>query len=316
MRKYFNYTTNKLYESEGIVYKIDVKLEALEGASALSVDDLEDELLSRIGEPQNSNDEAVDMLYCALKDLQKDFGFDIHDIDCEDDGSYVLVVPDVAICKFTIVPANEGASVETEVETEGTLESVSQRFAKLRALYESEDEENISEKKGDDSSDDEGKGDDEEKSDDEKSDDEGKEGDKEGKGDDEDDDEGKGDEDEEAELTGIELTVAKDDADKCKEELIDAGIPEEDIEIVEGEDDDDEAKIVVDASSAVELKEYLAKKGIDLEEKIGGEIVDTDEDSDEDEGGEGDSDENGEEKENDDEDFDFENIGDLFGAEE
>jgi hypothetical protein len=63
----------------------------------------------------------------------------------------------------------------------------------------------------------------------------------------------------------------------------------------------------------MELKDYLAKKGIDLEEEIGGEIVGDDEES-----------EDSEDKENDeenaegegDEDFDFDNLGDIFGAED
>ena len=61
----------------------------------------------------------------------------------------------------------------------------------------------------------------------------------------------------------------------------------------------------------MELKDYLNKKGIDLEEEIGGEIVSDDEESDDDSDDKDSDDENGDE-----EDFDFDNIGDLFGADE
>ena len=58
------------------------------------------------------------------------------------------------------------------------------------------------------------------------------------------------------------------------------------------------------------LKDYLSKKGIDLEEEIGGEIV-SDEDSDDND------EENDENKEDDnEEEFDFDNLGDIFGAED
>ena len=71
--------------------------------------------------------------------------------------------------------------------------------------------------------------------------------------------------------------------------------------------------IRIDVNSVMELKDYLAKKGIDLEDEIGGEIVGDDEES-----------EDSEDKENDeenaegegDEDFDFDNLGDIFGAED
>jgi K(+)-stimulated pyrophosphate-energized sodium pump len=64
---------------------------------------------------------------------------------------------------------------------------------------------------------------------------------------------------------------------------VEAGIPEDGIEILDGEDDDENAKLRVDADHALELKDYLKGKGIDLEEKIGGEIVDDSEEGDDDE---------------------------------
>ena len=204
--------------------------------------------------------------------------------------------------------------VDPEYDDEA-YESVTEKFAKYRKLYEGSDEENASddpfadmfadggsdEKSGEGSSEDgDGKGD------------EGEEGDKEGG-----DEEG-GDDDEYVPMTAIIITVAKDDADKCKDEMIDAGISEDGIEILDGEDDDENAKIRVDADYAKELKDYLSGKGIDLEEKIGGEIVD---DTEGDEGEEGEGEEDSDKKEDKDkegegepeDDFDF---GDLFGDDE
>ena len=173
-------------------------------------------------------------------------------------------------------------------------ESVSDKFAKYRKLYEAED--------SDDDSSDEG------------GDKETTEDPDEGEGDDNSEDKKTGDEEtEDIPMTAIVLTVKKDDVDKCKEELVDAGIPEDAITEVDTEDDDENGKLKVDADYALELKDYLKGKGIDLEEKIGGEIID-DSTDDSDEGGD-------EEKKKDDEkdseeggDFDAE-FGDLFGEE-
>ena len=64
----------------------------------------------------------------------------------------------------------------------------------------------------------------------------------------------------------------------------------------------------------MELKDYLSKKGIDLEEEIGGEIVsDDDSDAEGEDGGEGDADPDAEE---DVPEFDIDDLGDIFGAEE
>ena len=116
-------------------------------------------------------------------------------------------------------------------------------------------------------------------------------------------------------MTAIVLTVKKDDVDKCKEELVDAGIPEDAITEVDTEDDDENGKLKVDADYALELKDYLKGKGIDLEEKIGGEIIDDSaEDSDKGEGKEGDDKSSEEGKDDDEADFDSE-FGDLFGDE-
>ena len=176
-------------------------------------------------------------------------------------------------------------------------ESVSDKFAKYRKLYEAEDSD-------DDSSDEAGDGEGTENSDEE-----GKDKSKDG------DDNSEDEDTEDVPMTAIVLTVKKDDVDKCKEELVDAGIPEDAITEVDTEDDDENGKLKVDADYALELKDYLKGKGIDLEEKIGGEIIDDSaEDSEEGKGEEGDDKSSEEGKGDAAVDFDSE-FGDLFGDE-
>lgn len=190
---------------------------------------------------------------------------------------------------------NEDEEDEEVVESFGkrrrnrrsTKESVALKFSKMRRMFES-DEEETPETDDEDTKDEEG-----EESTDKKGDDES------------------GDDDDE-EMKAVVLTVAADDAEDCKKELIDAGVDEDDIEILDG-DDDETSKVRVDVNSVMELKDYLADKGIDLEEKIGGEIVSDDEDSDDDAG---DDKEKSDDKEGGDEDFDFDNMGDIFGADD
>ena len=174
-------------------------------------------------------------------------------------------------------------STADDTDDNVAYESVSDKFAKYRKLYEAEDSE-------DDSSDEEGK-------------DEPKDGD----GNSEDDDT------EDVPMTAIVLTVKKDDVDKCKEELVDAGIPEDAITEVDTEEDDENGKLKVDADYALELKDYLKGKGIDLEEKIGGEIID-DSTEDSDDGGDKEKKKDDEEGSEEGGDFDAE-FGDLFGEE-
>ena len=188
-------------------------------------------------------------------------------------------------------------STADDTDDNVAYESVSDKFAKYRKLYEAEDSE-------DDSSDEAGDGEGTENSDEE-----GKDEPKDG------DDNSEDEETEDVPMTAIVLTVKKDDIDKCKEELVDAGIPEDAITEVDTEDDDENGKLKVDADYALELKDYLKGKGIDLEEKIGGEIIDDSaEDSDEGEGKEGDDKSSEEGKDDDEADFDSE-FGDLFGDE-
>ena len=178
---------------------------------------------------------------------------------------------------------------------ESKNESVAERFSRLRKMFESDNDQEDDEvsdedvDNGDETSD-------EDKSDDEKADDE--------KTDDE-------ESDEDDLMKAVIITVKKGDEEKAKEEMIDAGISEDDIEILDADDDAENVEIRVDVNSIMELKDYLNKKGIDLEEEIGGEIVSDDEESDDDSDDKDSDDENGDE-----EDFDFDNIGDLFGADE
>lgn len=182
------------------------------------------------------------------------------------------------------------------VDDEDVRESVTSRFARLRKMFESDD-------------------DDDEK-DDSETDDE--ENDTDGDTDDEENDTDKDtdkDEDDDEEMTSVVITVKKGDEDKCKDELVDAGVAEEDIEILDSDDDDKNVDIRIDVNSVMELKDYLEKKGIDLEEEIGGEIVSDEDDEDSEEDSDEDSEE-GEDKEGDEEDFNFDDLGDIFGAEE
>ena len=186
-------------------------------------------------------------------------------------------------------------------------ESVSSKFAKYRKLYE--DASDVLNEKGEEEDDDFSDifGDD--KEDDEASD----------KGDE--DSEGKEDKDadsddtEDVPMTAVLLTVNKEDADKCKDEMIDAGIAEDDIEILDAEDGEDTVKIKIDVNSVHELKDYLSGKGIDLEEKIGGEIIDDEEGEEKDK--DDDSKDDKEKKDGDEEDsFDDIDFGDIFGDDE
>ena len=199
-------------------------------------------------------------------------------------------------------------------DEEEAYESVTEKFAKYRKLYEGDDEENggndaFADLFGSGAPEEGGEGE-EKPADEEPKDEEPKDG-EEGEGGEE--------ETEDVPMTAIILTVAKDDAEKCKDEMVEAGIPEDGIEILDGEEDDENAKIRVDADHALELKDYLSGKGIDLEEKIGGEIVDDSEEGEGEEEEKKDDEEGGddEEKKKDGEggdDFDDE-FGDLFGDE-
>ena len=202
-----------------------------------------------------------------------------------------------------------------EVDFEGEMnkivgESVSSKFAKYRKIYEAASD--VINKKRKDEEDDYSDifGDDEDKSADN--------GDKEAndkKGGEKEDKDADADDTEDVPMTAVLLTVNKEDADKCKDEMIDAGIAEDDIEILDADEDEDTVKIKVDVNSVHELKDYLSGKGIDLEEKIGGEIIDDEEGEEKEDDAAA---EDGEEKKDGDEedssaDMDF---GDIFGDDE
>lgn len=114
-------------------------------------------------------------------------------------------------------------------------------------------------------------------------------------------------EEEEIEIPAVVITVKKDAVDKCKEDMIEAGVEEDDIEVLEPEDEDaEEVEIKVDTNSILALKDYLADKGIDLEEKLGVTIEsDDEEDSEKDDK---------EEKDSDDDDDSFDDLDDDFFA--
>ena len=192
-------------------------------------------------------------------------------------------------------------------------ESVSSKFAKYRKLYEAAAE--VLNEKGEEEDDDfsdifgDDKGNEEEPAD---------KGDKEAKdkdGEEEKDKDADADDAEDVPMTAVLLTVNKDDADKCKDEMIDAGIAEDDIEILDAEEDEDTVKIKVDVNSVHELKDYLSGKGIDLEEKIGGEIIDDEEGEEKEDDAAA---EDGEEKKDGDEEDSFADMdfGDIFGDDE
>ena len=183
-------------------------------------------------------------------------------------------------------------------------ESVSSKFAKYRKVYEAaaevlnekgeEEDDDFSDIFGDDKGDEDTKDKDSEEKKDKDAD---------------------ADDTEDVPMTAVLLTVNKDDADKCKDEMIDAGIAEDDIEILDAEDDEDTVKIKVDVNSVHELKDYLSGKGIDLEEKIGGEIIDDEEGEEKEDDAAA---EDGEKKKDGDEEDSFADMdfGDIFGDDE
>ena len=249
------------------------------------------ELLSVLEEVADENQDNLTNVICIGK----------LDVATEKHEAYVNVLSNDFI-NFNYVPQAEDFDDEDE-DDEYAYESVSDKFAKYRKLYESDDE---SSDEGNEDNGEEG-GEDNADNSDEGGEDNGEEG-----GEDNADDDT-----EDVPMTAIILTVKKDDVDKCKEELVDAGIPEDAITDIEGEEDDENGKIKVDADYAIELKDYLKGKGIDLEEKIGGEIVDDSEEGGDKENKEGDE-ENKEGEEGGDEDgLDFDSeFGDLFGDDE
>lgn len=190
-------------------------------------------------------------------------------------------------------------------------ESVTARFAKNRAMFEGEDDDKNKDNDGEGDGNGDGNGDNGE----------GKEGGSEGDGKDGD---GKKDgddantEEEELDIPALDLSVKKEVAEDIKKEMIDAGVEEDDINIVDDDDDEETVHIIVDTNSIYAFRDWYDKKtGKSLEDElnveIGEEPEEGEEDKDKDKGkdGEGDGDKKDGEKEGDGLD-DFDINSDFF----
>lgn len=302
--KRYNYKTKKIYESVSV---FSLSLDEFDANGEL-IDSKEFE------DTYSTLEDAIEDAYYIMSNVEKNDNIDKDDVTYDENGNTVTCTVDgVGTWVFTVESSqNEyGYSVSDSDEDEyyddyssevndsdiedNANESVAERFARLRKMFESDDD-------SDDESDDDSDGDSDDDSDDET------ENDNEGSDDTSDEN---SEEDEDEEMKAVIITVKKGDEDKCKDELIDAGISEDDIEILEADEDDDNIDIRIDVNAVMELKDYLSKKGIDLEEEIGGEIVSDEDSEDSDE-------ENDDENKEDDneEEFDFDNLGDIFGAED
>lgn len=245
---------------------------------------------------------AIEDAYDIMTNVADDQNIDQNDVEFDErDNKVIFTVEGVGNWVFTATVdaknecgdnCNQDDMDECNECGNTMQESVSARFARLRKMFESDDDED-SDDNQDNDKDDNGNDD---KNTDDNSDDTA--------------DDNEDDNEDDEEMKAVILTVKKGDADKCKDELIDANIPEDDIEIIEGDEDSDNDEVRVDVNSVMELKDYLATKGIDLEKEIGGEIVSDEDDED--------SDDNKDEEDNDEdeEDFNFDDLGDIFGAEE
>ena len=307
--KRYNYKTKKIYESVS-VFRLSLD-EFDANGELIDSKDFED--------TYSTLEDAIEDAYDIMTNVAKNDNIDEDDVAYDENGNTITFTVDgVGTWVFTVESSqNEyGHSVSDSDENEyyddyssevndsdsedNANESVAERFARLRKMFESDDD-------SDDESDDDSDGDSDDDSDDET------ENDNEGSDEtsDENSEEDKDEEDKDEEMKAVIITVKKGDEDKCKDELIDAGISEDDIEILEADEDDDNIDIRIDVNAVMELKDYLSKKGIDLEEEIGGEIVSDEDSEDSDE-------ENDDENKEDDneEEFDFDNLGDIFGAED
>ena len=299
--KRYNYKTKKIYESVSV---FSLSLDEFDANGKLTDSkDFED--------TYSTLEDAIEDAYYIMNNVAKNDNIDKDDLEYDENGNTVTFTADgVGTWVFTVESSqndydnivseydenNSDDNVSSEFndidDEDNTNESVAERFARLRKMFESDDSDDDS----DDSDDDSDDSDDEEKNDKDGSDDTSDEN---------------SEEDEDEEMKAVIITVKKGDEDKCKDELIDAGISEDDIEILEADEDDDNIDIRIDVNAVMELKDYLSKKGIDLEEEIGGEIVSDEDSEDSDE-------ENDDENKEDDneEEFDFDNLGDIFGAED
>jgi hypothetical protein len=286
--KRYNYKTKKIYESVSV---FNLSLDEFDANGKLTDSKYFEDTYSTL-------EDAIEDAYDIMTNVAKNDNIDEDDVVYDENGNTVTFTVDgigkwvftvessqyecdnsVSECDENKSDDNSYSKVNYSDNEDNANESVAERFARLRKMFESDDDSN------DEPENDGGESDD---TSDENS-----------------------EEDKDEEMKAVIITVKKGDEDKCKDELIDAGISEDDIEILEADEDADNIDIRIDVNSVMELKDYLSKKGIDLEEEIGGEIV-SDEDS------ENDNEENDDEnKEGDDEEeFDFDNLGDIFGAED
>jgi hypothetical protein len=186
-----------------------------------------------------------------------------------------------------------------------TNESVTSRFAAGRKLFESEEGEDNKENAEDTTSDDANKEDDKKKDDNTNK----KEDDKK--------------EDDEEVIDGdrvkITFTVSegheRDEViEAIKKDLDKAGISEEGIEILDADgDESEEIQVIVDGDFISELKSFCEEKGVDLEEKLGGEIEIDDKEGDEKEDNKK-EDDNKDGNGDDDGLFSADMLDDIFGA--
>lgn len=292
--KRYNYKTKKIYESVSV---FSLSVDEFDGNGKLiDSKDFED--------TYSTLEDAIEDAYDIMTNVAKNDNIDEDDVAYDENGNTVVFTVDgVGKWVFTVESSqNEsddlsecGTSESENEDNNEANESVADRFARLRRMFESDDDDEIED---DENSDDGSENDNAEQESDENEDSNSEEGDD--------------SDSEDEEMKAVIITVKKGDEDKCKDELIDAGIAEEDIEILDADDDAKNVDIRIDVNSVMELKDYLSKKGIDLEEEIGGEIVSDDESDDENSDDENVEDEDG----GDDEDFDFDNLGDIFGAED
>ena len=289
--KRYNYKTKKIYESVSV---FSLSLDEFDANGKLTDSkDFED--------TYSTLEDAIEDAYDIMTNVAKNDNIDEDDVAYDENGNTVTFTVDgVGTWVFTVESSqneydnsvseydenksddNVSSEFNDSNDEDNTNESVAERFARLRKMFESDDSDDDS--------------DDEEKNDKDGSDDTSDEN---------------SEEDKEEEMKAVIITVKKGDEDKCKDELIDAGISEDDIEILEADEDADNIDIRIDVNAVMELKDYLSKKGIDLEKEIGGEIVSDEDSEDSDE-------ENDDENKEDDneEEFDFDNLGDIFGAED
>ena len=270
--KRYNYKTKKIYESVSV---FSLSLDEFDANGKLTDSkDFED--------TYSTFEDAIEDAYNIMTNVAKNDNIDEDDVAYDENGNTVVFTVDgVGKWVFTVNSSqddnvsefgtswsntenNDTSDSVNEYKKEDTNESVAERFARLRKMFESdcvtEDE-------------------DEDK-------DNGKEGSKEdskakeaGEKEDDSENDTNDEEDQDEDMKAVIISVKKGDEDKCKDELIDAGISEDDIEILDADEDAENIDIRIDVNAVMELKDYLAKKGIDLEEEIGGEIVGDDEES-------------------------------------